>query len=169
MYSVAVVQVFDDIRTRFPHYRIAIFHVSAPEEIIRRRIQKRCDESGRSVPESSIRRSLESPEKSIQLLAPKADLVVRISNESTIQLLSVEDHSGNWKRGLERHFGVIARQDPAFPDWLGPLYLENTAMVGSPFIMVDSTSASIVAAYADREFCHKGLLKVKVSGSEMDI
>lgn len=88
-------QIFDDIRQRFPHYRIAIFHISASEATIRQRIAKRTKETGRSIPEIQIIRSLENPENSIRLLAPKTDLVVRIWNESSIVLKSVEDHSGS--------------------------------------------------------------------------
>ena len=72
------VQVFDDIRARFPHYRIAIVYITASETVVRQRIHARSLKTGRMVPESQIVRSLESPEKSIALLAPKTDLVVRI-------------------------------------------------------------------------------------------
>ncbi len=39
-------RVLDDIRERFPHYRIAIFYISASEETIRARIQIRADVTG---------------------------------------------------------------------------------------------------------------------------
>mmetsp|Transcript_18 Transcript_18/g.36 ORF Transcript_18/g.36 Transcript_18/m.36 type:complete len:750 (+) Transcript_18:51-2300(+) len=129
---------FDDIRNRFPHYRIAIIYITASEETVRARIAKRSAETGRSIPESQIVRSLQSPEASIRLLAPKTDLVVRITNESAITLTSVEDYSGNWYRGLQKHFGVISKQHPDFPFWLGPLYFENTSLVGRPFIEIPS-------------------------------
>jgi hypothetical protein len=38
--------------------------------------------------------------------------------------------------GLHKHFGVISHQRPLFPDWLGPLYFENTSLVGNPFLVV---------------------------------
>jgi hypothetical protein len=81
-------------------------------------------------------RSLQSPEESIRLLAPKTDLVVRIVNETSILLKCVEDHSGNWYRGLHKHFGVISHQHPNFPEWLGPLHFENTSLVGYPFDVI---------------------------------
>ena len=31
-------------------------------------------------------------------------------NEDKIELKSVEDHSGHWHRGLQKHFGSIAYQ-----------------------------------------------------------
>lgn len=42
-------QIFEDIRKRFPHYRIGIIHVSASEATIRSRIAKRSAETGGSV------------------------------------------------------------------------------------------------------------------------
>jgi hypothetical protein len=95
-------------------------------------------ETGRTIPESEIVRSLQSPEESIRLLAPKTDLVIRIINETSIILKCVEDHSGNWYRGLHKHFGVISHQHPHFPDWLGPLYFEDTSLVGYPLEVVRS-------------------------------
>ena len=57
-------------------------------------------ETGRNIPESEVVRSLQSPEESIRLLAPKTDLVIRIRNEATIKLTCVEDYSGNWHNGM---------------------------------------------------------------------
>jgi ribose 1,5-bisphosphokinase PhnN len=57
--------VFQDIRRRYPHYRIAIIHITASESTIRERIARRSAATGRSIPESQIQRSLECPEKSI--------------------------------------------------------------------------------------------------------
>ncbi|CAE7706595.1 Swap70, partial [Symbiodinium microadriaticum] len=125
---------FDDIRKRFPHYRIAIIYITASEATVRARIAKRSRETGRNIPESEIVRSLQSPEESIRLLSPKTDLVIRITNESTIKLSCVEDYSGNWHQGLYKHFGVISHQHDSFPDWLGPLYFANTSLVGEPFV-----------------------------------
>jgi hypothetical protein len=88
------------------------------------------------VPEHQILRSLASPENSIKILAEKTDLVVRIWNEDTIILKSVEDHSGNWFRGLEPHFQCIAKPKLDFPLSLGPVYYENTSLVGHAFLPV---------------------------------
>lgn len=59
-------KVFQDIRKRYPHYRIAIIHITASEGTIRERIQQRAALTGRSIPESQIARSLECPEQSIK-------------------------------------------------------------------------------------------------------
>mmetsp|Transcript_2746 Transcript_2746/g.4127 ORF Transcript_2746/g.4127 Transcript_2746/m.4127 type:complete len:779 (+) Transcript_2746:248-2584(+) len=125
---------FEDIRNRFPHYRIAIIYITASEETIRQRIAYRTEKTGRNIPESQILRSLKSPENSLKILAPLTDLVVRISNENSITLKSVEDYSGNWHRGLGRHFGHISHQPKLFPESLGPLYMEKTSLMGTPFM-----------------------------------
>lgn len=51
-------QVFNNVHKRFPHYRIAIFYVFASEKIIRERIAERESETGRGVPEATLRESL---------------------------------------------------------------------------------------------------------------
>lgn len=58
--------VFRDIRRRYPHYRIAVLHISASEATVRERIKRRSAATGRNIPESQIVRSLVSPEQSIQ-------------------------------------------------------------------------------------------------------
>lgn len=127
-------QYFEDIRNRFRHYRLAIIHITADEDIIRERLRIRGEQTGRVIPEAEIVSSLRNPEVSIRKLACKCDLVVRFANNKEVpELLSVEDHSGNLQRGLYRHFGVISRQIVSFPEGLGPLFFENTAMCGDPF------------------------------------
>lgn len=106
-------------------------------------------------------RSLQSPEESIRLLAPKTDLVVRIINESSIILKCVEDHSGNWYRGLHKHFGVISHQHPHFPDWLGPLYFEDTSLVGYPLEVIRCPLEPLTAARSIQNI-KSGMLVKKV-------
>lgn len=120
---------------------MAIIHISADEDVIRARIKKRGEETGRFIPENELVNSLLSPDISIRKLAPLCDLVVRFRNNGdTPRLLSVEDHSGNLQRGLYRHFGVITRQIMPFPGGLGPLFFENTAMTGRPFTKIGEAS-----------------------------
>lgn len=126
-------KIFEDIRKRFPHYRIAILYISASEATIRGRIAKRTAETGRSIPESQIRRSLQCPESSLAKLAPYTDIVARIWNENAIQLKCVEDYSGNWYRGLGRLFNAVETDELKFPHSLSTLYLEKTSFLGTPF------------------------------------
>lgn len=112
---------------------------------MRARIAKRSLETGRSVPEEQILRSLESPEHSLRMLAPKTDLVVRIENEDAIILKCVEDYSGNWVRGLGRLFTGVECESLGFPDSLGPLYLEATSLLGHPFVDLSARDKSSLA------------------------
>lgn len=128
--------IFEDIRKRFPHYRIAIFYISASEPTIRARIAKRTAETGRAIPESQVLRSLRSPEDSLKKLAPLTDIVARIWNENAIQLKCVEDYSGNWFRGLGRLFNAVETEELKFPHSLSTLYLEKTSLRGEPFSAV---------------------------------
>ena len=73
-------QVFRDVRTRFPQYKIAIFEVSASEAVVRRRIARRAAATGRDVPEHLIKASLASVSTSLDILTPLADFVARIDN-----------------------------------------------------------------------------------------
>ena len=148
------------VRNHYRHYRIAILHISASDDIVRARIQQRGEETGRFIPEEQIALSLRTPAISVQHLAPLCDLVVRFNNDGgTPRLLSVEDHSGNLHRGLNRHFGVITRQHLQFPDGYGPLFFENTALRGNPFLPKD---ASISHSHKPNYPQYKGQLLVKV-------
>ena len=53
------VGVFDDIRTRYPDYRIAIFSVHASERVVRARCDSRARETGRAIPEHALVGSLQ--------------------------------------------------------------------------------------------------------------
>ena len=81
-------RVFDDIRERFPEYRIAIFCVSASEDVVRARCAQRARETGRVVPEEVLVASLQAPAASLHKLMSKSDLVARINNDDTPLLRS---------------------------------------------------------------------------------
>lgn len=97
--------VFRDIRRRFPKYKLAIFHVSAPEDAVRERVKKRAAASGRTIPEDLIQASLRSVGDALEQLTPLVDFIAQLSNtRSTPELLSFVkvDSSGDW--------GVIKKQ-----------------------------------------------------------
>ena len=154
-------KIFSDIRDRFPHYRIGIFYIAASEATIRARIKKRSEETGRSVPESQILRSLENPEKSLRELAPKTDLVVRIMNEDSIVLKSVEDHSGNWARGLGQIFSGVKGRQLTFPDALESIFLDKTSLVGNSFSSATPRDAV--------DSTKNGLFKVEISEEGLEL
>jgi hypothetical protein len=47
-------KVFEDIRHRYPHYKISIMYVYAHEAVIRERIKTRAERTGRDIPEHLI-------------------------------------------------------------------------------------------------------------------
>lgn len=110
-------KVFDDIRRRFPYYKIAIFYVYASERIVRDRIAKRGMETGRVVPEPLIVESLAAPDHSLSLLTQKVDFLARINNESREPILaSFEfiDRTGGWTnviKQFDRQFEAKQRCD----------------------------------------------------------
>mmetsp|Transcript_1021 Transcript_1021/g.3078 ORF Transcript_1021/g.3078 Transcript_1021/m.3078 type:complete len:354 (+) Transcript_1021:1-1062(+) len=120
------VKVFDDIRERFPAYRIAIFEVTAPEQVIRKRIADRARRTGRSIPEKLLQASLEAVERSVLTLMPRADFLVSIDNAQRVPQLryfASLDRSGDWSALA----GRFARTLPApmeFPAALAPIYIE---------------------------------------------
>lgn len=92
--------MYGDLRHRFPSYRIAIFYIKASDRVVRERIAKRSRVTGRSVPESLVRDSLEAPDRSLGLLTPLVDFVARINNESddapVLESFEKVDNSGDW-------------------------------------------------------------------------
>lgn len=116
--------VFKDIRSRFPHYRISIFYVYAPEETIRQRVRMRAEKTGRDVPEKLWKQSLEAMDKSLNTLTPLCDFVARIKNDSTVPVLAAFETvslSGCWSIIKDR-FGKLEKVGE-FPLSLAPLPL----------------------------------------------
>ena len=70
------IQVFEDIRVRFPAYRIAIIYVHASEEKVRERCADRARLTGRAVPEELIRASLDDPKQSLAYKTIHGDLLI---------------------------------------------------------------------------------------------
>jgi hypothetical protein len=80
--------VYDDIRHRFPRYRIAIFYVYANEETIRARVKSREEKTGRGVPEKELVDSMLAPDKSLGKLVTKVDFIARIDNNFDVPRLA---------------------------------------------------------------------------------
>uniref|UniRef100_A0A7S2LG65 Zeta toxin domain-containing protein n=1 Tax=Zooxanthella nutricula TaxID=1333877 RepID=A0A7S2LG65_9DINO len=117
---------FRDIRHRYPHYRIAMFYVNASEPVIRERILRRAEATGRNVPEHLIRASLEAMDRSLNVLTPLCDFVARISNEGAAPVLKAFEtvnNSGSWELVSSR-FARVAPLKHEFPNALAPFALE---------------------------------------------
>eukprot|EP01043_Picozoa_sp_COSAG02_P001835 COSAG02_NODE_39_length_48074_cov_106.508890_48_plen_631_part_01 len=133
-------QVFKSIRRRFPHYKIAIFEVGAPEEVVRERIKQRAEREGRDIPEHLIVQSLASVAESLDVLTPLVDFVARIDNSGSSPKLRAYIRvtaDGNWSH-IKRRFARPERAG-SFPGALAPLLLRS---VPEPSSMLLSTQAS---------------------------
>ena len=83
--------VFDDIRGRFPNYRIAIFVIETSEDLAWERCQSRAAKTGRAIPKSLFLDSYTQPDHVLRMLTPKVDFIARIDNEkSTPRLKAFE-------------------------------------------------------------------------------
>lgn len=112
-------KVFDDIRERFPSYRIAIFYVHAPESKVRERVLDRARLTGRAVPEQTLVESMRAAEKSVAALTKKCDLVVRISNGGEtpeLEAVATIDHSGKWD-SISRRLATDGVNRTLLPSW----------------------------------------------------
>ena len=72
--------VFDDIRQRHPHYRVAILYVYAEEASTLQRAARRATLTGRVVAEEILLASMRQVPASIDALAEKADFIAWIEN-----------------------------------------------------------------------------------------
>lgn len=150
-------QVFDDIRTRFTSYRIAILVVEVPPGLVRERARKRAEATGRAIPEKLLEQSLDAVEKSLTVLGPKADLVARIDNSQCVPrlaLVSMNNFSGAWAILAQR----FARSAPApsdFPKSLAPLFVLRVrgasltspeGLAGAIFDATDHTAHDVAIA-----------------------
>lgn len=132
--------VFQDIRERFPHYRIAIFAVLASPQVIEERALKRAKRTGRHVPRDVMLESIQAVSKSLALLTPKVDFVAHILNETTPTLVNCinVDTSGRWAL-IEQKFQRVHDGMDSFPHAISPIYLRslNVSSSSLAFEMTD--------------------------------
>ena len=88
--------ISNQLRIHYPHYRIAILHVTAHPDTIRERARQRATLSGRAVPIELLEESIEQVPKSVQRLAPLVDATYTISNNEgePMQLLAMDHRDG---------------------------------------------------------------------------
>jgi hypothetical protein len=119
-------KVFEDIRERFPDYRVAIIAVRASVALVRQRVASRAAATGRSVPDELVLESLEAVDRSISILGPQADFVAEVLNEGAVpNLLKVTsiDRSGAWA-SLKQRFARTLPAPEEFPASLAPIGLQ---------------------------------------------
>lgn len=115
--------VFADIRERFPDYRVAIIAVRASLDVVLQRVESRAKATGRSVPESLVRESLDAVDRSVSILGPQADFVAEVLNEGcvpTLAKVTTIDRSGAWA-ALKQRFARTLPAAHEFPTSLAPI------------------------------------------------
>jgi len=75
--------LFQRLRSEFPMYRLAILHVSADPDIVRLRVKKRAEYTGRDVPQELLEDSMTQVPISVNTLGPLADVTCEISNNDS--------------------------------------------------------------------------------------
>lgn len=75
-------RLLEDLRARYPTYRIALISVTAPEDVVMARVRSRAVVTGREVPVEQVRDSLARVPRSVELLAPWCDLFAEIENSN---------------------------------------------------------------------------------------
>ena len=75
-------RVFEDIRKRFPHYRIAILLIEAPTEVVLSRARSRAAMTKRAIPQPALLEAIAAIPQAAAVLGPQADLFARILNET---------------------------------------------------------------------------------------
>jgi hypothetical protein len=117
-------RVFRDLRRRFPRYKLAILEVGASESVVRYRVARRAELTGRMVPEHLILESLRSVASTLELLTPLVDFVARVNNDLDVPVLRAYirvDSRGHWGV-LQKQFAQSASASD-FPGSLAPLHL----------------------------------------------
>jgi len=137
--------VYDDIRERFPRYRIAIFYVYASEETIRARVKSREEKTGRGVPEQELVDSMQAPDKSLGMLVSKVDFIARIDNNYSVPRLAAfetVDSTGSWN-GLKAKFSHTQAHPSEFPSSLAPIWLHKFNAPHDSFAWNDELLAKV--------------------------
>jgi hypothetical protein len=128
-------EVYTDIRERYPRYRIAIFYVFADEKIIRERVKRREQLTGRGVPEAELLDSLQAPDRSLGMLVSHVDFIARINNNGTIPYLTAFETvntTGGWA-SISNQFAKTQADPTEFPESLAPLWLNALTIVHEHF------------------------------------
>lgn len=124
-------RVLDDVRERYPAYRVAIIHVHASEAVVRRRCAERAARTGRAVPESLVHETLTSPEATLRRVTHKVDFVARVNNDDDglprLEALQTVDRSGQWA-AIASQFSRVLLSTAEFPDALSPLPVARTRL-----------------------------------------
>jgi len=181
--------VITDIRSVRPEYKIAIFHIMTPWDLVCRRAASRADSTGRVVPEADLRDSFEKVPKSVEKLAPLVDFVAYICNDEqpsptlvkTVENQMVFEHP-SWfevrRRFADMHCIRIMDQQPTHRAYLLNLIKSLTENKGAVlFVKTYCSNSKMVkklfsrrglaydAVYLDTLKCEEGTPVVLDSGA----
>lgn len=73
--------LIDDIRKKYPIYRIALFYVHCSNATVYERSARRGLDTGREIPHHLLTNAIHKTQKAVRILGPQVDLVVSIENE----------------------------------------------------------------------------------------
>lgn len=122
-------QVFRQIRSRHPVYRVAIFYINASAEVAWRRTLARAAKTGRAVPKDLFERSMDAPAESLRALTPYVDFLARLDNQDDGQppkLVALETVDSSGDLSQIRRMMLDSEPDAEFdyfPARRGPLRL----------------------------------------------
>eukprot|EP00397_Hematodinium_sp_SG-2012_P007570 GEMP01007617.1.p1 GENE.GEMP01007617.1~~GEMP01007617.1.p1 ORF type:complete len:714 (+),score=128.89 GEMP01007617.1:215-2356(+) len=148
-------ELFQDVRERFPEYRIAIFYIYASEAVVRERCIARAKTTGRAIPEATINQGMKKPWMTLQMLTPLCDFLASIKNDDEPKLETFQriDRSGDCLR-IRKTFARTAYANE-FPYSLPPLFV--TTVWSRPFgtgTSSVSTAGSIGSRITDADILH---------------
>eukprot|EP00927_Polykrikos_kofoidii_P055448 TRINITY_DN4969_c0_g1_i3.p1 TRINITY_DN4969_c0_g1~~TRINITY_DN4969_c0_g1_i3.p1 ORF type:complete len:639 (+),score=56.05 TRINITY_DN4969_c0_g1_i3:232-1917(+) len=114
-------RVFQDIRRRYPMYRIALLYVYASTPVVLERAEKRGQQTGRYVPRDTLLKSIQCTTKSVEVLSPLTDWVAHIDNNGTTPVVQIiEDRSRSLAR-VRDAFKLANADGGCFPYSLEPI------------------------------------------------
>lgn len=135
--------VFQEIRRRFPKYRVALLLVSCEREQIFERAAKRAVRTGRVVPTAVLEKSFDDALKAFDILSPLTDFSVRIDNRGPIPWVeSCQDWSHSFM-SLRNRFR-LGDELKHFPEALGFVSVKRHAILTTQLELPESVRKTLL-------------------------
>jgi len=83
------IDYIQNIRVRYPEYKIAIVHVRCDPAEVMRRVQQRCEETGRCIATDDVQRSIRVTPGAVRRVSGFVDLLVEIENSEVPFVYSI--------------------------------------------------------------------------------
>jgi len=88
---------FDRLRNEYPTLKIALLHIVAPKEAIFARAKARGEETGRLIPEETLKAALEQVPKSVEILRKKVDYYCELNNAPGLEDIEIVTNDLDWE------------------------------------------------------------------------